>query len=79
METKLKLTIKEGDRLASIREFLSSLLSQKRIESLLVLMQQERGKTAMALVSSPDMLKSANPLAPVMTRNELRPQPTQGL
>lgn len=69
METKLKLTIKEGDRLASIREFLSSLLSQKRIESLLVLMQQERGKTAMALVSSPDMLKSANPLAPVMTRN----------
>lgn len=69
METKLALSVKEGDRLAGIREFLSGLLSQKRIASLLVPMQQGHGKMTMALVSSPEMLKNADPLAPVMTRN----------
>jgi len=69
METKYSLSVKEGDRLSGIREFLSKLLSLKQIESLLVLMRQGKGKAAMALVSSPEMLKNADPLAPFMTRN----------
>jgi len=70
METKSVLTINENDKLASIRTFLSWLLSQKRVDTLLVLLaQSSRSKMAMALVNNPEMLKQADPLAPIMPRN----------
>ena len=70
MGNKLTFTINEKDRLTGIRALLSRLLEQKRIEALLVLLEQgAAAKPAVALVSKPEMLKSANPLAPFMTRN----------
>lgn len=70
MGNKLTFTIKENDRFIGIRAFLSRLLEQKRIEALLVILEQgAAAKPAVALVSKTEMLKSANPLAPFMTRN----------
>ncbi|MBN1367757.1 MAG: 4Fe-4S dicluster domain-containing protein [Dehalococcoidales bacterium] len=70
MVNKLILTVKENDRLNGVRLFLGWLLEQKRVEALLVLLEQgTKAKPTIALVNSAEMLKIANPLAPFMPRN----------
>jgi formate dehydrogenase subunit beta len=70
MGNKLVFAVKKGDQLTSVRAFLKRLLEQKRVDTLLVLLEQgTEGKATMALVSNPEMLKYANPLAPTMPRN----------
>jgi formate dehydrogenase subunit beta len=61
------LEVKDGGLVASINSFLSSLLEKELLDALLVpLKLPSRNMVAAALVSDPEMLKSANPLAPVM-------------
>ena len=70
MTDKAILEIKEGKLVKSVRAFLKNLLEKKCLDALLVLLElPAEGRVAMTLVTDPDMLKHANPLAPVMMRN----------
>jgi formate dehydrogenase subunit beta len=59
--------VKNGQLVNSINSFLRSLLEKKLLDALLVPLKLPSGSmVAAALVSDPEMLKDANPLAPVM-------------
>jgi formate dehydrogenase subunit beta len=61
------LEVKDGGLAGSVNSFLRSLLERKLLDALIVpLKLPSRNLAAAALVSDPEMLKSANPLAPVM-------------
>ena len=61
------LEVKEGKLVESINAFLKNLLERELLDALLVPMElPSKNMVAPALVSNPEMLKDANPLAPVM-------------
>ena len=70
------IPVENGDTLAAVRGFLRQLLEEKIVDALLVPMETPAGggRTGVvpALVADPDMLDSANPLAPVMGLNTAR-------
>lgn len=70
METMI--AVQQGDVLAAIRGFLRKLLENGVVEALLVPLESENGSVAPALVTDPERLISANPLAPVMPINAAR-------
>jgi len=64
------LKVSNGDIVESLRAFLRGLLINKQFEALLVSLELPvEGRVATTLVSDPEMLKHANPLAPLMLRN----------
>ncbi len=61
------LEIKDGKLVESINTFLRSLLERNLLDALLVPLElPSKNTVTAALVSNPEMLKDANPLAPVM-------------
>jgi formate dehydrogenase (coenzyme F420) beta subunit len=68
MAVKAILETNEGKIVESLRDFLKALLKQKQLEALLVPLEI-KDRVVMTLVSDPDKLAAANPLAPLMTRN----------
>jgi len=73
MERSAILPVKDGRVLEAIRTFLGSLLERKLVEALVVPLElPSRDNVVPAIVSSPDKLQLANPLAPVMPVNSAR-------
>jgi len=73
MEKNTILPVSNGDVLKAIRNFLSSLLQRKLVDTLLVPLELPTGDNVVpTIVSNPDRLQSANPLAPVMPVNSAR-------
>lgn len=63
------IPVENDDPLAAARGFLRQLLEADVVDALLVTMETPAGTTTPALVSDPELLKAANPLAPVMGLN----------
>lgn len=63
------LTVENGDTTKTIQGFLKSLLTSGIVEALLVPMRTPSGTIAPALVTNPEFLASADPLAPAMPVN----------
>jgi len=73
MERNAILPVRDGEVLEAIRAFLSSLLQGKLIDALLVPLETPKGYNIVpTIVSNPDWLQAANPLAPVMPLNSAR-------
>ena len=73
MEKNTILPVSNGDVLKAIRTFLSSLLQRKLVDALLVPLElPTRDNVVPTIVSNPDRLQAANPLAPVMPLNSAR-------
>ena len=73
MEKNTILPVSNGDVLETIRNFLSSLLQKKLVDALLVPLELPTGDNVVpTIVSNPDRLQAANPLAPVMPVNSAR-------
>jgi formate dehydrogenase subunit beta len=66
------IPVKDKDTLAAVRGFLKQLLEGGVVDALLVPMETPGGTVTPALVSNPDLLDVANPLAPVMGLNAAR-------
>ena len=66
---KATIPVEGGDALAALRGFLRKLLERGLVEALLVPMRTPGGAVTPALVSNPDLLEAADPLAPVMSGN----------
>jgi len=69
MEHYYILPAESGDLNSTIRKWLTALLEEHCLEALLVLLDDPEKGTGMALVNRPELLKYANPFAPVMLRN----------
>jgi formate dehydrogenase subunit beta len=70
MSVKAVLEVKDGDVLAALRVFLRRLLEEKVVDALLVPLELPSGDAVVqTLVKDPEMLATANPLAPVMMVN----------
>ncbi|MDY7079312.1 MAG: formate dehydrogenase, partial [Chloroflexota bacterium] len=69
---KTIIPVENNDTLASVRGFLKQLLEAEVVDALLVPMETPTGAITPALVSDPDLLDVANPLAPVMGLNAAR-------
>lgn len=63
------IPVENEDALAAIQGFLKQLLEAGVVDALLVPMEAPGGAVTPALVSDPDLLDEANPLAPVMGLN----------
>jgi formate dehydrogenase (coenzyme F420) beta subunit len=63
---KTSIPVENGNTLAALQSFLKELLEAGVVEALLVPMRTSRGTLAPALVSNPELLAVADPLAPVM-------------
>jgi formate dehydrogenase subunit beta len=73
MERNAILSVGDGGTLEAIRTFLRHLLQRKLVDALLVPLELPAGNNvAPTIVSNPDMLQTANPLAPVMPLNSAR-------
>jgi formate dehydrogenase subunit beta len=73
MEKSANLPVRDGKVLETIRAFLGSLLEKRLVEALVVPLELPGGDNVVpTLVSSPDKLQLANPLAPVMPVNSAR-------
>jgi len=67
MERYAILPVENQDVLGAIRQFLAGLLEKKLVDALLVPMELPTGDNVVpTIVSSPEQLQRANPLAPVM-------------
>jgi formate dehydrogenase subunit beta len=66
---KAMIPVENGQPLAALQRFLQGLLEKGVVEALLVPMRTPRGAVTPALVSSPELLSAADPLAPVMPSN----------
>lgn len=66
---KTILPVENGETLEAIQGFLRGLLETGAVEALLVPMRTPGGAVTPALVSDPDLLAAADPLAPVMPVN----------
>jgi formate dehydrogenase subunit beta len=66
------ISVDSGDTLAAIQGFLRSLLVERAVEALMVPMREPGGAVMPALVSEPDLLQDADPLAPVLAQNGAR-------
>ena len=66
------IPVENNDTLAAVRGFLKQLLESDVVDALLVPMETPAGTVTPALVSDPDLLDAANPLAPVMGLNAAR-------
>jgi formate dehydrogenase subunit beta len=66
------IPLENGDALSAIQGFLRLLLESGTIESLFVSLEADDGSVIPALVTDPDRLTLANPLAPVMPINSAR-------
>ncbi len=73
MESNTILPVGDGGVPGAIKAFLSNLLQNKLVDALFVPLELSTGGTiAPTIVTSPDMLKAASPLAPVMPVNSAR-------
>jgi formate dehydrogenase subunit beta len=63
------IPVENNDTLAAMQDFLKQLLEDDVVDVLLVPMETPSGTVTPALVSDPDLLDAANPLAPVMGLN----------
>jgi len=63
------IAVENNDTLAAVQGFLRRILEAGIVDSLLVPMETPHGAVVPALVSDPELLKNANPLAPVMGVN----------
>jgi formate dehydrogenase subunit beta len=63
------IPVENNDTLAAVQGFLRRILEADIVDSLLVPMETPYGAVTPALVSDPDLLDRANPLAPVMGVN----------
>ncbi len=66
------IPVENGDTLAAVQGFLRRLLEADIVDMLLVPMETPQGTITPALVSDPELLDRANPLAPVMGLNAAR-------
>jgi formate dehydrogenase subunit beta len=66
---KTVIPVDGGDALTALQGFLRRLLESGVVDALLVPMRTPRGAVTPALVSTPELLDSADPLAPVMPSN----------
>jgi len=66
------IPVENGDTLAAVQGFLKRLLEADIVDMLLLPMETPRGSITPALVSDPELLERANPLAPVMGLNAAR-------
>ena len=66
------IPVENKDTLAAVRGFLKRLLEANVVDALLVPMETPADTITPALVSNPDLLDAANPLAPVMGLNAAR-------
>ena len=73
MSSSAILPVGDGGVLGAVRAFLGSLWQKKLIDALLVPLELPSGDNVVpAIVSDPEKLKMANPLAPVMPLNSAR-------
>jgi len=63
------IPVENNDTLAAVQGFFKQLLEADVVDALLVPMETPSGTVTPALVSDPDLLDAANPLAPVMGLN----------
>ena len=63
------IPVENNDTLAAVQGFLKRVLEADLVDVLLVAMETPQGAITPALVSDPELLDSANPLAPVMGLN----------
>jgi formate dehydrogenase subunit beta len=66
------IPIENNDTLSGLRRFLKQLLEAGVVDALLLPMETPAGAITPALVADPDLVDSANPLAPVMGLNAAR-------
>ncbi|HEY74162.1 MAG: hypothetical protein B6I35_00785 [Anaerolineaceae bacterium 4572_32.2] len=66
------IPVENNDTLTAVRGFLKQLLEAEVVDALLLPMETPAGTITPALVSNPDLLDAANPLAPVMGLNAAR-------
>ena len=66
------IPVENNDTLAAVRGFLRRLLETEVVDALLLPMETPAGTITPALVSDPDLLDMADPLAPVMGLNAAR-------
>ena len=66
------IPVENDDTLAAVQGFLRQMLETGIVDTLLVPMETPHGAITPALVSDPEMLDRANPLAPVMGLNAAR-------
>jgi formate dehydrogenase subunit beta len=66
---KAMIPVDNGATLTAVQEFLQALLEKGIVEALLVPMRTPVGAVTPALVSNPELLAAADPLAPVMPSN----------
>ncbi|MGD8245096.1 MAG: Coenzyme F420 hydrogenase/dehydrogenase, beta subunit C-terminal domain [Anaerolineae bacterium] len=66
------IPVEDKDTLAAIQGFLRKLLEAELVDAILVPMETPQGAITPALVSEPELLAYANPLAPVMGLNAAR-------
>ncbi|MGD2104575.1 MAG: Coenzyme F420 hydrogenase/dehydrogenase, beta subunit C-terminal domain [Anaerolineae bacterium] len=66
------IPVEDNDTLAAVQGFLRRVLKANIVDSLLVPMKTPQGAVTPALVSSPELLDRADPLAPVMGLNAAR-------
>ena len=66
------ISVENNDTLTAVRGFLKQLLEAEVVDALLLPMETPAGTITPALVSNPDLLDAANPLAPVMGLNAAR-------
>lgn len=63
------LGARDSDKVEAIRIWFAGLLASHVLDALLVLLEEKDKAPAMALVSSPDRIKYANPFAPIIPGN----------
>lgn len=64
-----RLAIEDGDMQATVQRFLEGLLEAGIVEAVMVPLRERSGAVAPALVSRPELLNQAEPLAPVLGVN----------
>jgi formate dehydrogenase (coenzyme F420) beta subunit len=64
-----QLHVKDGNTLAALQDFLKKFLEEGLVDALLLPMRTPAGMVAHALVRDPELLSSADPLAPVLPVN----------
>ena len=69
---RTRIPVENNDTLAAVRGFFKQLLEADVVDALLVPMETPAGTITPALVTDPNLLDAANPLAPVMGLNAAR-------
>lgn len=63
------IEVSEGNTLAAVQAFMSSLLERNLVDALFVPQTAPDGTVSAALISNPDAIKRSNPFAPIMVAN----------